>query len=154
MERHFSRHKTVAVVAGRLSSLLTVAMHTLVRKASGTRITLVKKRCAWHLRVKLQPHSELPYAKGEEFLEVMSPDRGAGARPVGRRKLKQQWSSSNPRCRGECACEKSLRAAQGAQVRASTAAFGGEDPLHDPWSHEGCGESRTMMGGRNLFWCV
>ena len=26
----------------------------LVRKASDTRITLVKKRCAWYLRVKLQ----------------------------------------------------------------------------------------------------
>ena len=40
----------------------------LVRKASGTRITLVKKRCAWYLIVKLKPHSELPYAEGEEFL--------------------------------------------------------------------------------------
>ena len=27
----------------------------LVRKASDTRITLVKKRCAWYLRVKLKP---------------------------------------------------------------------------------------------------
>ena len=54
----------------------------LVRKASGTRITLVKKRCAWYLRVKLKPHSELPYAEGEEFLEVMSLDRGAGVLPV------------------------------------------------------------------------
>ena len=54
----------------------------LVRKASGTRITLVKKRCAWYLRVKLQPHSELPCAEGEEFLEVMSLDRGAGVWPV------------------------------------------------------------------------
>ena len=47
----------------------------LVRKASGTRITLVKKRCAWYLRVKLKPHSESPCAEGEEFLEVMSMDR-------------------------------------------------------------------------------
>ena len=54
----------------------------LVRKASGTRITVVKKRCAWYLRVKFRPHSELPYAEGEEFLEVMSLDRGAGVRPV------------------------------------------------------------------------
>ena len=54
----------------------------LVRKASGTRITLVKKRCAWYLRVKLKPHSELPYAEGEEFLEVMSLDRGGGVLPV------------------------------------------------------------------------
>ena len=45
-------------------------------------------------------------------------------------------------------------AAQGAQVRASTAAFCGEDPLHDPWSHEKGGESRTKMGGWNLPWCV
>ena len=28
--------------------------------------------------MKLKPHSELPYAEGEEFLEVMSLDRGAG----------------------------------------------------------------------------
>ena len=40
----------------------------LVRKTSDTRITLVKKRCAWYLRVKLKPHSELPYIEGEEFL--------------------------------------------------------------------------------------
>ena len=43
----------------------------LVRKASGICITLVKKRCAWYLRVKLKPHNELPYAEGEELLEVM-----------------------------------------------------------------------------------
>ena len=53
-----------------------------VRKASGTRITLLKKRCAWYLRVKLKPHSELPHAEGEEFMEVMSLDRGAGVRLV------------------------------------------------------------------------
>ena len=34
----------------------------LVRKASGTRITFVKKKCAWYLRVKLKSYSELPYA--------------------------------------------------------------------------------------------
>ena len=51
----------------------------LVRKASDTSITLVKKRCAWYLRVKLKPHSELPYSEGEEFLEeVMSMDQRAG----------------------------------------------------------------------------
>ena len=33
-------------------------------------------------RVKLKPHSELPYAEGEEFLEVMSLDQAAGVRPV------------------------------------------------------------------------
>ena len=38
----------------------------------------MKKRCAWYLRVKLKPHSELPYAEGEEFLEVMPLDRRAG----------------------------------------------------------------------------
>ena len=73
----------------------------LVRKASDTRITLVKKRCAWYLRVKLKPHSELPYAEGEEFLEVMSLDRGAGVRPVEGGKLKQQRPSSSRRCRRE-----------------------------------------------------
>ena len=31
--------------------------------------------------------------------------------------------------------------------------FCGEDPLHDPWSHERSGESRTKMGW-NLSWCV
>ena len=44
----------------------------LVRKASGTRITLVEKRSAWHLGVKLKPHNELPYTESQEFLEVMS----------------------------------------------------------------------------------
>ena len=39
------------------------------------------------------PHSELPYAEGEEILEVMSLDRGAGVRPV----------------EGEEACLKTLR---------------------------------------------
>ena len=32
--------------------------------------------------MKLKPHSELPYAEGEDFLEVMSMDRAAGVRPV------------------------------------------------------------------------
>ena len=54
-----------------------------VRKASDTRITLVKKRCAWYLRVKLRPHNELPYTESEEeFLEVMSVDQRAGVWPV------------------------------------------------------------------------
>ena len=38
----------------------------------------MKKRCAWYLSVKLKPHSDLSYAEGEEFLEVMSMDRRAG----------------------------------------------------------------------------
>ena len=50
----------------------------LVRKASGTRTTLVKRRRAWYLRAKLKPHSELPYTESEEFLEVMSMDQRAG----------------------------------------------------------------------------
>ena len=54
----------------------------LVRKTSNTRMTLVKKRCAWYLRVKFKPHSELPYTEGEEFLEVMSMDQTAGVWPV------------------------------------------------------------------------
>ena len=54
----------------------------LARKASDTRITLVKKRCAWYLRVKLKPHVELPYTESEEFLEVMSMDQRAGVWPV------------------------------------------------------------------------
>ena len=54
----------------------------LVRKASDTRITLVKKRCSWYLRVKLKPHNELPYTECEEFLEVMSMDQRAGVWPV------------------------------------------------------------------------
>ena len=54
----------------------------LVRKASDTRITLVKKRCAWYLRVKLKPHNEVPYTESEEFLEVMSMDQKAGVWPV------------------------------------------------------------------------
>ena len=41
--------------------------------------------------------------------------------------------------------QDSLRAAQGAQVRASTAALCGKDHLHDPWGHERSGESRTKM---------
>ena len=54
----------------------------LVWKASDTRITLVKKRCAWYLRAKLKPHNELPYIESEEFLEVMSMDQRAGVWPV------------------------------------------------------------------------
>ena len=54
----------------------------LIRKASNTRITLVKKRCAWYLRAKVKPHHELPLTKDEEFLEVMSMDQGAGVWPV------------------------------------------------------------------------
>ena len=50
----------------------------LIRKASDTRITLVKKRCAWYLRVKLKPHNELPYTESEEFLEVMLMNQRAG----------------------------------------------------------------------------
>ena len=70
-----------------------------VKKASDTRITLVKKRCAWYLRVKLNPHNNMPYIEGEEFLEVMSMDQRAGA--CRRRwRLEQQWSSSSWRCRG------------------------------------------------------
>ena len=42
----------------------------------------MKKRCAWYLRAKLKPHSELPFKEGEEFLEVMSMDQGAGVVPV------------------------------------------------------------------------
>ena len=53
-----------------------------VRKASNTRVTLVKKRCAWYLRVKLKRHNELPCSEGEEFLEVMSMDQRAGVWPV------------------------------------------------------------------------
>ena len=68
----------------------------LVRKASGTRLTLVKKRCAWHLRAKLKPHSELPFKEGEEFLEVMSMDQRAGVWPVEEGGgSEQQWSSSS-----------------------------------------------------------
>ena len=37
----------------------------LVRKASGISVTLVKKRCAWYLRVKLKPHCELLHAEGD-----------------------------------------------------------------------------------------
>ena len=48
----------------------------------------------------------------------------------------------------------SLRAAQGTQVRESTAAFRRKDPLHGSGSHEKCAESRTQMGGWNLPWCV
>ena len=54
----------------------------LIRKASNTRITLVKKRCAWYLRAKLKPHHALLFTKGKEFLEVMSLDHGAGVWPV------------------------------------------------------------------------
>ena len=54
----------------------------LVREASDTRITLVKKRCDWYLRVKLKPHNELPYTESEEFLEVMPMDQRAFVWPV------------------------------------------------------------------------
>ena len=50
--------------------------------------------------------------------------------------------------------QDSQRAVQGTQVRASTTTFCGDDPLHVPWGHEGCGESRADKGGRCLPWCV
>ena len=53
----------------------------LVWKASDTRITLVKKRCAWYLRAKLKPHNELPCTESE-VLELMSMDQRAGVWPV------------------------------------------------------------------------
>ena len=40
--------------------------------------------------------------------------------------------------------QDSLRAAQGAQVRKGTAAFCGEDPLRDPWSHKGVARVEPM----------
>ena len=49
----------------------------LIRKASNTRTTLVKKWCAWYLRAKVKPHRDLPFTEGEKFLEVMSMDQGA-----------------------------------------------------------------------------
>ena len=105
----------------RQSSLLTVGIAYFVRKASDTRITLVKKRCAWsshlmphkictaplnrlkkekrcawYLRVKLKPPNELPYIKREEFLEAMSMDQRAGVGPVDEGgELRQRWSSSS-----------------------------------------------------------
>ena len=57
LARHFCRHKILAVVAGRAADCGDAYF---VRNASDTRITLVKKRSAWYLRVKLKPHNELP----------------------------------------------------------------------------------------------
>ena len=92
MARHCCRHKDLSR-SGRLQAV--------------GRITLVKKRCAWYLRVNLKPHSELPYAEGEDFLEVMLLDRGAGARLVEEGgSSSSRWSSSSRRCRGECAGER------------------------------------------------
>ena len=59
-----------------------LSTHDIIRKASDTRITLVRKRCAWHLRVKLKPHRVLPCTDDEEFMEVLALDRRAGVRPV------------------------------------------------------------------------
>ena len=56
-------------MVGKRSSLLTGNAY-LVREASNTRITLVKKRCAWYLRVKFKRHNGLPNIESEEFLEV------------------------------------------------------------------------------------
>ena len=79
----FCRHEIFDGVAGRRSSPVTVAMPILSRKASDISVALVKKRCAWNLRVKLKPHCELLHAEGEDLMEVMSLDRGAGVRPLG-----------------------------------------------------------------------
>ena len=54
----------------------------LHRPASGTRIDLVRKRCAWYLRATLKPHSESPLTASEEFMEVLSLGRMMGVRPV------------------------------------------------------------------------
>ena len=39
--------------------LLLIVKAYLIRKASNTRITLVRRRCAWYLTAKLKPHREL-----------------------------------------------------------------------------------------------
>ena len=79
----------------------------VVRKASGTRITLVRKRCAWGLRLKLKPHSELPCAEGDEFMEVLALDRGAGVRLVQEGSSScMQWTCGARRRQGGSAREK------------------------------------------------
>ena len=42
----------------------------------------MRKRCAWHLGVKLNPHLVLPCTDDEEFMDVLALDRRAGVRPV------------------------------------------------------------------------
>ena len=82
-------------MVGKQSFLLTLEMRTSSGKASNTHITLVKKRCAWHLRVKLKPHNELPHSEGEEFLEVDVNGPESRCVACGRRwRLRQQWSCS------------------------------------------------------------
>ena len=44
----------------------------LFRPAAGTSITLVRKRMAWYLYVKLKPHSASPLKPREEFMEVLA----------------------------------------------------------------------------------
>ena len=80
--KRFCRHKILAAVAWETVFPADCGDAYLVKKASGISVTLVRKRCAWYLRVKLKPHSELPYAEDTEFMEVMSLDRAAGVRPV------------------------------------------------------------------------
>ena len=99
----FAEHKILAGVAGRRSSLRRCYF---VRKATGNLVTLVTKRCAWHLRVKLKPHSELPHAGGEEFMEVMSLDRGAGVRLVQEGSSSSSGPAAPEDVEGECASEK------------------------------------------------
>eukprot|EP00959_Pyramimonas_sp_CCMP1952_P224549 4695340-Pyramimonas_sp.AAC.1 len=49
----------------------------ILRRASGTRINLVRKRRAWYLRVRLKPHEDLPFTSAQELSEVASmEDRG------------------------------------------------------------------------------
>ena len=50
--------------------------------------------------------------------------------------------------------QDSPRAAQGAHVRESTAAFCGEDPLHDPCSHESGWRESNQDRRMGIFFCV
>ena len=83
--KRFCRHKILAALAWETVFLADCGNAYLVRKSSGISVTLVRKRCAWYLRVKLKPHCELLHAGGEDLMEVVSLDRGAGAACAGRR---------------------------------------------------------------------
>ena len=48
--------------------------------------------------------------------------------------------------------QDSLRVAQGAQIRKGTAAFYGEDSLHDSWSHEGWLRELNRDGRTESSW--
>ena len=83
-------------MVGRRSSLQAVEIAYLIRKASDTRITLVKNTLCLVPESQAQASQRVaPHTESEEFLEVMSMDQRAGVWPVEEGGSSRQQRSSS-----------------------------------------------------------